>query len=70
MAELKWIDPPKEGAVELKKEQTLPPDAMTQQSLPDIKKEDKKKMQPILKVVFKLNETKQLKERIREFDED
>lgn len=27
-------------------------------------------MQPILKVVFKLNETKQLKERLREFEED
>lgn len=66
MAELKWIDPPKEGAPEAKKESMLQVDAPTQMSLPDPKKEDnKKKMQPILKVVFKLNETKPLKEKLR-----
>jgi hypothetical protein len=62
MAELKWVNPPKDETVELKKEAT---------SAPEVKKgEEKKKVQPILKVVFKLNLKKTLKERIRDFDED
>lgn len=63
MAELKWVEPKKISAVELKKEPTsIAPDKMVaQQSVVDIKKEEKKKMQPILKVVFKLNDKKNLK---------
>ena len=57
MAELKWIQPKKAGVPELKKEGTSVPveQIVPQQSVVDIKKEEKKKMQPILKVVFKLN---------------
>lgn len=58
------MDPPKDGAApNLSKQATSLP-------LADPKKDDKKKMQPILKVVFRLNELKQPQERIRELDED
>lgn len=75
MAELTWIEPPKEGAPDLKKEATsAPPQAQlaAQQSVitADGKKDEKKKMQSILKVVFKLNDNKPVKEKIRNIDED
>jgi hypothetical protein len=41
-----------------------------QQSVVDVKKDDKKKIQAILKVVFKLNEDRPLREKVRDFDED
>ena len=54
MPELRWVDPPKDA--DLKKQATsVQPVLAPQPSVNDPKKEEKKKMQPILKVVFRLN---------------
>ncbi len=71
MPVLVWVDPPKEGAPDLKKETTsIAPQTQLapQTSAIDAKKDEKKKMQPILKVVFRLNDGKVLKERVRNID--
>ena len=61
MAELKWVDPSKETSSEGETKPTAAEIA---------KKEEKKKHQPILKVVFGLNLTKEIEFTVRTFDED
>ena len=70
MPELVWVEPPKEGSPDLKKENTsiAPQTQLAAQTSIEAKKDDKKKMQSILKVVFRLNDNKPLKERVRDFD--
>jgi hypothetical protein len=58
MTELVWIDPAKEGVPDPKKETASASQgsmAPLEASLDPKKTDEKKKMQPILKVVFKLN---------------
>lgn len=68
MPELVWVNPPKEGALDLKKEGTsiAPQTQLAAQTSIESKKDDKKKMQSILKVVFRLNDEKPIKERVRD----
>lgn len=56
----------------MKKEATsiAPQTQLAAQTSIDPKKDDKKKMQSILKVVFRLNDEKAVKERVRDIDED
>lgn len=70
MPELIWVEPPKEGSPDLKKETTsiAPQTQLAAQPSIEPKKDDKKKMQSILKVVFRLNDGKPLKERVRDID--
>lgn len=70
MPELVWVEPPKDGSPDLRKETTsvAPQAQLAPQTSIEPKKDDKKKMQSILKVVFRLNDSKPLKERVRDFD--